>query len=437
MTTEHREQGNHPSNGVARMPWRCWYGDEWLELQLPEGWRITTHWPTNLPDIGQEGIEDAFDTPIGTPVIEELARRKRHVAIAVDDIARATPASRLLPALVGRLERAGVDPDRIRVVLAIGTHRPMIQQDIVKKLGEAIANRLAFNLNHPYDNVVDFGTSDRGTPIHICRYFAEADLRIGVGSIVPHGAPGFSGGAKVVIPGCAGIETIAAIHKPGRLKTGLLEIQNNEFRADIEQMVTEKVGLDCIVNGVLTAQRGFAGVFVGDPIAAHRAGVHLAKQAYATKMPDELVDVAICNAYPKDTDIHQMPHALYALKTSPRPVVKENGTIVIVTASPEGKGYHGIYGDGMRYGHSEGRDEERRKMNALWGASVVTYAPGLAEAEAKRDGVFRCWDDVVAHLVGRHGQAATVSVFPAGSLQIARESVLEAADNIYAKRTIN
>ena len=422
MTTEHRKQGNQPSNGVARMPWRCWYGDEWLELKLPERWRITTHWPTNLPDIGQGGIEEAFEAPIGTPTIGELARGKRHVAIAVDDIARATPASRLLPALVQRLEKAGVDPDRIRIVLAIGTHRPMIKQDVAKKLGQAVTNQLTCYLNHPYDNWVDFGRSDRGTPIHICRYFAEADLRIGVGSIVPHGAPGFSGGAKVIIPGCAGIETIAAIHRPGRLKTGLLEIQNNEFRADIEQMVTEKVGLDCIVNGVLTAQRGLAGLFVGDPIAAHRAGVSLAKRAYATAVPDEPVDIAICNAYPKDTDIYQKLHALYALRTSPRPVVKEDGTIVIVTASPEGLGYHGIFGEGMRYDDFQRQGKMRRQ---IWGAPIVTYAPGLSEAEAKRDGAFRQWEEVATYLIGRHGQMATVAVFPCGSMRIAREAVLE------------
>jgi nickel-dependent lactate racemase len=300
----------------------------------------------------------------------------------------------------------------------------MLQLDIVKKLGEAVADELACYLNHPYDNWVDFGTSARGTPIHICRYFAEADLRIGVGSIVPHGAPGFSGGAKVIIPGCAGIETIAAIHQPGRLKTGLLDIQNNEFRADIEQMVTEKVGLDCIVNGVLTAQRGLAGLFVGDPIAAHRAGVSLAKQAYATAVPDEPVDIAICNAYPKDTDIHQKLHALYVLRSSPRPAVKENGTIVIVTASPEGLGYHGIFGEGMRYDDFQRQREMRRQAASFWGAPIVTYAPGLTEAEAKRDGAFRHWPDVVAHLAGRHGQEATVAVFPCGSMQVAKEAVL-------------
>jgi len=414
---------NEPT--MIRIPWRCWYGDEWLELEFPPSWQVQACWPANMPDIGQEGIESAFENPIGAPTIEELARGKRRVSIAVDDISRPTPAARLMPTLMRRLEKAGVDLDQVRVVLGIGTHRPMIKADIVKKIGQVAADRLAVYNSHPYDNVVDLGTSARGTPIRICRFFAEADLKIGVGSITPHGAPGFGGGAKVVIPGVAGIETIAAIHMPGRLQTAFLDVEHNEFRADIEQMVGDQVGLDCVVDVVPNSRREIAGLFVGDMIRAHRAGVHFARRAYATEMPPEPVDIVVCNAYPKDTDFHQKSHGLHVLRSSPRPIVKENGTIVVVSASPEGYGYHGIYGPGMRYDMSLNRKERQGAPPWTGGGAVVNFSPGLTAADARKDATFRRWDDVLKHLVERYDGKATVAVFPCGCIQLAQESVAE------------
>ena len=403
----------------VRMPWHAWYGDEWLELSFSPSWQVQICWPADAPDIGQEGIKDAFENPIDTSTIEEMARGKRRVSIAVDDISRPTPAARLMPTLLRRLEKAGVDLDRVRVVLGIGTHRPMVKEDIVKKIGEVAADRLDVYNNYPYDNVVDLGISARGTPIHICRFFAEADLKIAIGSITPHGGPGFGGGAKGVVPGVAGIGTITSIHKPGRLETALIDVEHNELRADIEQMVRDKVGLDCIINVVPNARREIAGLFVGDMISAHRAGVQFARQVYATEMPTEPVDIAICNAYPKDTDFLQNGMARNVLLSSSRSVVKEGGTTVVIAACPEGRGYHGLYGPGMRYDPLHGR-ENTPNREAL---STVYFSPWLTPADTRGGVVFRQWDDLVKRLIERHGYQASTAVFPCASIQLAREGL--------------
>jgi nickel-dependent lactate racemase len=410
---------------LIRIPWRAWYGDEWLEMSFPPSWQVQTCWPADAPGVGGEGIQEAFENAIGTPAVEELAHGKRRVSIAVDDISRPTPAAQLMPSLMRRLEKAGVDLDRVRVVMGTGTHRPMVKGDIVKKIGQVAADRLDVYNNHPYDNVVDLGTSDRGTPIRISRFFAESDLKIGVGSITPHDGPGFGGGAKVVVPGVAGIETIASIHEPGRLGTGLADVEHNQLRAEIEHIVRDKVRLDCIVNAVINSRREIAGLVVGDVIGAHRAGVQLARQAYATAMPAEKMDIAICNAYPKDTDYLQSGMALNILYSSPRPVVKEGGTIVIITASPEGRGHHGLYGPGMRYDPLRLGEDEPEGPQTMWGTSVVYFSPHLTAADSGGETVFRLWDELLACLSERHGEKATVVVFPCGSIQLAQGSVPE------------
>ncbi|GAB4518992.1 MAG: hypothetical protein Kow0047_30360 [Anaerolineae bacterium] len=407
---------------AVTMRWRAWYGDELLHLSFPEEWRVRSFALADAPRLDRSAIERAMDRPIDAPPLEVLARGRQWVSIAVDDISRPAPAAQLLPPILSRLERAGVNLDRVRIVLGTGTHRPMVKADIVKKIGAAAAYRLEVYNNHPWGNQVHLGTSGRGTPVYVARPFAEADLKIGVGSITPHGGPGFGGGAKVVVPGVAGIETIAAIHRPGRLRTALLEVDANELRQEIEAIVREQVGLDFIVNAVVNARREIAAVVAGDMVSAHRAGVELARALYATDMPDEPVDVAICNAYPKDTDFLQNGMALNVLRSASRPVVKPGGVVVIVTASPEGRGYHGLYGPGMPYDPLRGTEEGGSPPSPWPGAEVVYFSPAVSALDARGAHVFQRWDDLVAYLIGRYGRRCDVAVFPCGSLQIAREA---------------
>ena len=402
------------------IPWRAWYGDEPLDLAFPSGWRVQAYWPADGPDVGAEGIERAFDNPIGSPPIEELAAGKESVAIAVEDISRPAAADRVMPALMRRLERAGVDLESVRVVMAIGTHRPMVKDDIIKKIGQEAADTFDVHNNYPFGNTTDLGTTPRGTPVRISSHFAQAELKIGVGGITPHGGPGFGGGAKVVVPGVASIETIASMHKPGRLGTGLGNV-DVELRQEIEHISRHHVGLDAIVNVVPNAHRGVAGLFVGDMIHAHRAGVKLARRVFATEMPREPVDIAICNAYPKDTDFLQHGLGLTIINSSDRPVVKDGGIVVVITASPEGRGRHALYGPDMPYDRHRGGRTERVYVRLRNGqAEKLVYSPVVSPNDARMDAVFRRWDDLVRHLQARDlPERPTVAVFPCGSIQLA------------------
>ncbi len=54
----------------------CWFGDRELILTFPDRWKVVTFRPEGGRDISEEGIRDAFEKPIGTRRIRELARRK-------------------------------------------------------------------------------------------------------------------------------------------------------------------------------------------------------------------------------------------------------------------------------------------------------------------------------------------------------------------------
>ena len=402
---------------MVSVPWHAWYGDEWLTLRFPASWRARAYWPHDAADIGIPGIEAAFDQPIESPPIEELASGKRTVAIAVDDLSRPTPTSRILPILLNRLERGGVDLDNVRIVLAIGTHRQMVKADIVKKIGQEAANRLEVRNNHAWENTVDLGTTPQGTPVHICRHFAEADLKIGIGSIMPHGAPGFSGGAKIVVPGVSGVDTIEYVHSGGRFRGGLAQACT-AWRAEVEFVAREHVGLDCIVNSVPNSRRGIAGLFVGDLVAAHRAGVSVARQVSATPLPPDPVDVLVLNTYPKDSMYSQHGLAHNVLISSPKPLVKEGGVIVKIAASPEGRGRHGLFGPGMRLDRGA-LPGPRRSLHGE--REILFLSPHLSVHDTDGTPTYRHWEEIVAHIESgsARGQALTAAVFPCAPIQLA------------------
>ena len=114
--------------------------------------------------------------------------------------------------------------------------------DFQKKLGPEIPERyLVFNHNC-YEHLVDVGTTGRGTPVKINKELMSADLKISVGCMIPHFGYGFGGGSKMVLPGVAGYETIAANHSISE-GTGTGKVNANARRLDSEE-AARMVGLD-------------------------------------------------------------------------------------------------------------------------------------------------------------------------------------------------
>src|SRR5260370_40208532 len=62
---------------TARVPWACWFGDTVFDLPFPATWDVQLHPPADAPDVGEEGIAQAFANPIGTSRIRDLARWKK------------------------------------------------------------------------------------------------------------------------------------------------------------------------------------------------------------------------------------------------------------------------------------------------------------------------------------------------------------------------
>ena len=403
-----------------KVPWMSWYGNTQIELTFPEDWDLIVSNMKDASDISDPEIRLAFENPIGTARISELAVGKGSVAIAVDDLTRPTQAYRLMPHILEELRAGGIKEENIQIIFAIGAHRPMMYADAVKKLGSEIVDRFAIVNHHPYENLVDLGQTSRGTPVQVNKFFASADLKIGVGFISLHPLAGFGGGGKIILPGVCGIDVLERNHTPALAGQtgGVAIIEGNEHRADIEE-AARIAGLDVIVNTVGNSLGQTAGVFVGDLVDAHRAAVQLAQHVYATKVPQNM-DIGVFNAFPKDTEFVQAVNAVNVWSNRDEALVKEGGTIVVTIAGSEGKGFHALIGSGMRLHWRietrTGFKEILQNRKLIFFCPKINYAD-LYEHYSEDTLLFRKWEDVLEELSKHYGVGSKVAVFPCSTLQ--------------------
>jgi nickel-dependent lactate racemase len=395
---------------MASIRWAAWAGDTDLALPFPAGWSVTECPPADAPDIGPAGIAAAFAAPIGSPRLRDMARGKATACVVIDDLTRPTAGSRLLPSVLGELNAGGIADDAITILAGIANHRPMLGDDLRRKVGDEVLARCRVVQHLSWEGCTPLGTTSRGTPVEINADFMAADVRILVGSIIPHAGTGFSGGAKLLMPGIASIDAAEAFHR-GPVMSGRYDVVETEARLDAEE-AARLAGVSAIVNTVPTSRIGIAGLVVGDLVAAHRAGVSIAQSVFATHAPAN-ADVALLSLYPKDGEFLQHLTAFAPYKTAPEPIVREGGTIVVAVAATEGFGYHALFGPGRRM--------QAPNATRVRGRDVVFYCPNLYPTEVPPGThLLRSWDDTLAWLTGKHGDTATASVFPCATIQLAR-----------------
>ena len=391
------------------IPWGMWYGNGKLDLSFPNPWQVTVTRMKGGPDIGDDGIRRAFAQPVGASQLREVAQGRRDAAILIDDLTRPTPSYRILPFILEELAAGGLQEGKVRIVCAVAAHRPMTRQDLVKKIGLDLVERLAVVNHDAYDNLELYGNSSLGIPIWVNREFARSDLKIAAGMITPRGGI-FGGGSKLLLPGACGRQTIYLNHRycPG-----------DNFREHIAE-VARIVGLEYIVNPLLNADGDIMAVVTGDPESAYWHGVSIAKDLYSTEVPEEM-DVVVCNSWPKDTEGTQAVLALVPLHGTLHKALKANGTIVITSASSEGLGFHSVLGPGTLL-RGRGDSGFGGRTGARPEAQQILFSPNLNRYDVRSlygDRVRFCktWNKVIEVIATRHGDSPRVAIFPCGALQ--------------------
>lgn len=420
------------------MKTRFAFGKHGIDVEVPAGFDCHIAHARSAAAIADvvAAINGALDHPIGCEPLAKLAEGKRTAAISVCDITRPAPNRITLPPLLERLHAAGIPIEGITILIATGLHRAATPDELNTILGPEIAGRYRVESHDARDFSAhrSLGTTRRGTPVYIDERFIAADLHITLGFIEQHLMLGFSGGRKLVAPGLAAQETIKVIHSPRFMREPMAtegSIEDNPLHAELLE-IAAMARHDFMLDVTLTQEREISGVFTGDPVKAHAAGVKFLESTSTSPTPALADAVITCAAgYPLDLTFYQTVKGL----TAAQHIVKPGGRILVLGECAEGIGSPEFARMVAAYqGHAEFLDEirERRVEVDQWQLERLAlvglknelffYTPGADAAlmGSLSSRVFSKLDEAIAAVLDGLDPDALVVLVPEGPYAFAR-----------------
>ena len=271
-------------------------------FQLPESWEVVKHVvpkPEKTNKSISQLLSDSIADPIGTPPLAQLLKDKKKIVIIVDDPARPTPKKAILAPLVEYLREHGVQSSQITILLGVGTHVPVPDAEIEQFYGEELCKEVRF-VNHDCyaEDLVSVGAMKHAGDLKIHPLAVGADLRIAVGSVLPHPFAGFGGGAKAVLPGIASYDSIRDHHVALMIAKGAFagNGENNPFRSEILE-AGRLAKLDFIINAVYDADDDVKAIVAGHFEKAHQAGVEMCLKELGVRF-EQPADVTLMSSFP-------------------------------------------------------------------------------------------------------------------------------------------
>lgn len=374
----------------------------------------------NMPALSPQEIGAQASQPVGSKSLRELAEGKKTVAISFDDLTRSTPTYTVTPWLMAELQKAGIKDENVLFIGSFGTHRPMTQAEVARKLGAETAKRYAW-LNHDvFDNLKETGTTTRGTRVLLNQTFLGADLKICISGLKVHQDAGYGGGAKAILPGLAALSTVEYNHTQILTKvktTGPVRIFKNDMRLDmIEAARMAKVDytMQILYNDRLKPTH----IWAGDIVDAHHAGVRVAAKTYCTPTFKD-ADIVVANAYPQNA---QAFHGGLWVNYS----VRDRGTGVLIVQHP--LGLDPVHYLNNRLAGKSGATQFDLTERRLAGnrpnpkqANIIVYSQYMSRNMKNnyKSGTFFYdkWDDVIAKLRELHPGDPKVAVYPYAGMQ--------------------
>ena len=301
--------------------------------------------PSTLVKALAQGIgvtEDQVAEVVASACPPERYRGQRLLLI-VPDGTRTAPVGVVFKSLHRRLAAVARSFD---VLVALGTHQPMSEEAICRRLEITLEERRGTYrqvrfFNHEWDNpaalhqvgVIDAEEISRlsgglfamDVPVAVNRLVFEYDQVVIVGPVFPHEVVGCSGGNKYLFPGVGGPEILNFFHWLGAVVTNpkIIGEKWTPVRRVVDRagamVAVPKLCFCLVVEG---AQ--LAGLFAGTPEAAWDAASDLSRQLHITYKDRPFQTILSC-APPMYDDLWTGGKCMYKLE----PVLAEGGELII------------------------------------------------------------------------------------------------------------
>jgi nickel-dependent lactate racemase len=227
------------------------------------------------------------------------------------------------------MNQAGLADNQISIMIGVGAHRRNSEQELAELCSQEVYKRVSIVNHDAYDtaNMVELGTTSRGTPVAVNRLVAEADRVILTGGVIYHYMAGFGGGRKSILPGVSSLETIQQNHllcltdKVGggtNASTASGITSGNPMHEDMMETAAF-VKPDFLINVLPNIEGDITEIFTGNWVSAWRQACQMAERIFGVAI-EAKADIVIASAggYPKDINLYQsqktIDNAVYAMR---------------------------------------------------------------------------------------------------------------------------
>jgi nickel-dependent lactate racemase len=269
--------------------------------------------------------------------------RGKRVLVIIPDGTRTAPIGLIFKALFSRI---GSVTDKLDVLIALGTHQPMSEAAICRRLEISMEERqgmyraVAFH-NHAWDDPAALreigvipskeisqltnGLFAMDVTVEVNCLIYDYDQVIIIGPVFPHEVVGFSGGNKYLFPGVGGPRILNFFHWLGAVVTNPMIIGNKwtPVRRVVDR-AGAMVSIPKLCFCLVVEGQKLAGLYAGTPEAAWDAASELSRRLHIT-YKDHPFDTILSCAPTMYDELWTGGKCMYKLE----PVLADGGELII------------------------------------------------------------------------------------------------------------
>lgn len=267
----------------------------------------------------------------------------RRVLFIIPDNSRTAPIDRIFRIIYEQLQERAATID---FLIALGTHPPLTEEQIYKRVGITREERhrdfsKARFFNHHWKDpqqlmtigtlaardveTLSGGRLSDSVPVTINRLIQHYEMLVVIGPVFPHEVVGFSGGNKYFFPGISGPEIIDLFHWLGALITNrkIIGVKHTPVRAVVDA-AAELIPAERRCFALVVKQDGLSGMFAGTPEEAWSRAADLSAQENIVYV-DAPFQTVLTRAPEMYEDLWTGGKCMYKLE----PVVANGGELII------------------------------------------------------------------------------------------------------------
>lgn len=294
------------------------------------------------PDLSKEMNDEQLKDRLS-----KLPELKEGCLVIVNDNYRSTPTSRIVRLL--RETKKLTKPAKF--IIATGTHKPP-SKELAKRLsGATPKDQLFIHDVYSQKEYHEVGVTSRGTEVLINPIIKDVSQILTINSVEPHYFAGFTGGAKSLIPGIAAKSTIETNHRWAITpESKVMKTQGNPVFEDLWEAASLVVPLEEVLTvQVVNNGEKVINIFSGFLPSSFEKAKKASQELFGISFPRKVDRLLTIVEPPLDKNLYQSQKALENTKN----VVKDGGTIVLVSKCDEGVGTKAFFDKLVALGSAE------------------------------------------------------------------------------------